>query len=192
METLPKFKPGVQTYMFSSRDLTGANSDYNRTNLYRAGSDYVIADVMSAGCVTRMWFAETNQIGTLKIFFDDAADPMYAMTIDKYFDGFNPPFYKPLVGSYGSGFISYVPLCFKKRIKIQTTGMPRYYQIQYQTYMNADAVAAHTGNEDYKTAVDLLNAAGSPLISWENEAKEADTKKIASGAVKTVYALPSE
>lgn len=192
METLPKFKPGVQTHMFSSRDLTGANSDFNRTNLYREGSDYVIADVMAAGCVTRMWFAETNQIGTVKIFFDDASDPKYAMTIDKYFDGFNPPFYKPLVGSYGSGFTSYVPLCFKKRIKIQTTGMPRYYQIQYQTYINADDVAAHTGDEDYKTAVDALNGAGNPLISWENEAKEASTMKIASGAAKTVYALPSE
>ncbi len=193
LDELPYFKDGAQIFMVSSHDLTGANNDSSNHGLYRDGSDYVLLDVMGAGCVSRMFFAEINNAGNLKIFFDDASDPKYDMPIDSYFNDFNPPFKSPLVQHTSGGYVSYVPLCFEKRIKIQTTSYPKYFQIEYYKYASGENVVTHTGNESgYDEVGTLLDNAGLPPISWESETTDSGSITIPANSSDNLTQLAGE
>ncbi|NWJ47364.1 MAG: DUF2961 domain-containing protein [Chloroflexi bacterium] len=163
---LPNIGAYTQTYVTSSHDPYGGNWD--RTNvLYREGdSRYVIFDEKGAGSIYRIWMTKepTNDtIGNILFYFDDEDTPRVNLNYQDFFSGKTAPFLTPLVGNNqvsSGGFYSYVPISYGKRLKIVTTKLPEFFQIDYQRLAGVANVPSFTGKEDLSSLVSYFSGVG--------------------------------
>ena len=120
--------------------------------------EYLICDVKGPGAIVRVWTASIR--GTLRMFLDDAKEPVYDGPAQQFF--LNP--YKPYIkaagieesvfdGPFRQYDASYFPIPFAKRCRIIWTGKTKqihFYQIQIRRYAPQVQVVTFKP-QDFKT-----------------------------------------
>lgn len=113
------------------------------------------------GVVYRMWFTSWGQIPSLRIYVD--GEELYNMNFYEMTSGLRDPFKKQLVfnqAESSGGFVSYVPIVFKKSIEIYGRG-DFYYVINYQKYPQGTNLDYINYEQDVEQALNKLENAGS-------------------------------
>lgn len=134
--------PEARPLGFSSYDRTGGNNDgFSGTysKLRTEGDNSVLAEVDGPGIIQRIWFTHTSgeRPGLLdhkhehiKIFLDNIERPALDVPLETLFSGAHPHFPRPLVSEGSGGFVSYVPVPFRRGCKVLIEGQGvRFYQI---------------------------------------------------------------
>jgi len=231
-EKIAYLRPLVKIGKVSSHAKDGYNKDLGisddngqETYLYKNGSNYVLLDEKGPGTITRLWFYlfpdGVSPDGTvfsnyksyrLKFFFDGETTPRVDKTLDEIFSGTQSPFLSPLVGNANTssgGSYSYVPMSFAKSVRVEITGMPYYYQIDYEKYDLTVPVTTFTPSIDVSAVVNKWSNAGtqdpkslsgtvmttSGTIDSNNPLKKGDTLQIfnqtGSAVIKSiVFTVP--
>jgi hypothetical protein len=162
-KNLPYFKTGTQTYQYSSTDPKEDQfNDYFHWLYTDADSNSVLADIKGPGTIYRIW--STGNVGDsnrLKIYIDGEKNPRINETFNS-FHNHRPLRDKPQVGSgAGDNYLawwSYMPISFKKSIKISREGNFRpFYNITYHTYTDQSGVTSWNGKENYTKLEEMWN-----------------------------------
>jgi Protein of unknown function (DUF2961) len=198
LSQLPELTPtavagGQSSFDRDTNDATHGNTDYN--NFLASGArGHVMLDQQGPGCVYRIWMTSLQSYFTsewVKIYFDGAAKPAIDMTIGQMFSGIYAPFLSPLVDgptASSGGYVSYVPLCYRKSIEI-TTNMDRYYNIGYVTYApnaNVQTWTPSTSTAAMRTEWD--NVTSDPISTTGNSA-DSGTLTVRANNVQQVDSL---
>ncbi len=157
-DLLPVLRPGFTTGMMSSYDRSGGNDDgfSGRYSFLREEPDgLVIAELEGPGMVTRFHLpSPTDEF--VEFYFDGEAQPRIRRLIPEMFDGAHPPFLAPLVGAGSGGRYSYVPLPFRKSVKILVrTKRFRFYDINYVRFPVGTEIETYTDPPSGSYARDL-------------------------------------
>ena len=208
-EKLSQLRPLVRAGQVSSHAKDGFNldgghaeEDGQESYLYRNGPNYVLLDERGSGTVTRLWFFYTSFTAggeyknyRLKIFFDGEAIPRVDKTLDALFSGTQPPFLSPLVGNRlvsSGGHYSYVPMSFAESVRIELTGVPRFYNIGFEKYDASIPVSTFTPGIDVSDIVTKWQNAGVDPKSIEGTVSTItgsidDTDPLASGSAREIF-----
>jgi hypothetical protein len=104
---------------------------------------HVLADMDGPGCVVRIWSANPQDAGNLRVFLDGAKEPvlnapMTALLSGKWkttLDGKEvTPFPDPIAHERSRGFNLYFPFAYAKHCKITIDKPDIYYHVNYRTY----------------------------------------------------------
>lgn len=130
--------------MISTYDRTGGNQDWG--DLRNSDSDglVTIANLTGPGCVKRIWMTSVPATEWC-FFFDGEKEPRIRMT-DRDLFGKVMPFLPPLCDIVSGGAYCYMPLPYKKSLRI-AVAIPElkkdarpYYHINYETYPSGTAI----------------------------------------------------
>jgi hypothetical protein len=143
----PLVHPGVESRYISSFDRTGRNADGftgKYSSLYTLpGGEHVIFDALGPGVLNTLWFTGPEEggrglaLGAIRFYFDDEKSPRIETDVPRLFGGRQPPFVKPLVADNRQstgGFVSWVPLPYRRRLIVTTERRPSFYIAQYDTH----------------------------------------------------------
>ncbi len=160
----------------------GTRLSYKIVTAYDGKPEYeIIPRTPGPGSIDRIWFAYQQHesvnntkdmsrdeewanwgnlasMGTIRFYFDDEPTPRLEFGIKDLFVGRNP-FPAPLAAFYASadgGNINYVPIPFRRSIRIATTGRPRLMQVQITRWDSS------TGSALMASAV--TSGAGAPAV----------------------------
>ncbi|MEN6355904.1 MAG: glycoside hydrolase family 172 protein [Armatimonadota bacterium] len=99
------------------------------------GDEAVFAEMNGPGCIWRMWSALAGR-GHLKIYLDDAPEPVLDMPFHSYFDNSVDEFnLSSLVNTVSQGRNWYVPIPYQKSCKIVADkDWGAYFQFTYTTF----------------------------------------------------------
>lgn len=191
--SLPYLKKGVQTYQYSSTDPKEDQfNDYFHWLHTAKDSNAVLADIKGPGTIYRIW--STGNVGDtnrLKIYIDGETKPSIDQTFNQFHNS-KPLRDKPQVGSgAGDNYLawwSYMPISFKKSIRIEREGNFRpFYNITYHTYTDTLDLQSWTGKEDYSKMEAMWNhPAQDPKPVRGNESKKFNIQ-LQPGESKTIY-----
>ena len=190
-DRLPYLKLDTMAAGQSSFDRSGGNADAGNF-LYVDGTNKVLLDLQGPGTVYRMWFTGFDPAADyIQVYFDGEATPRINMLLNDLFSGTNAPFLSPLVGNEAvssGGYFCYLPLPFKKSIKIVSNGTSTtfYYNIGYHVYSPDTSVTTWTGAEDSSTVRNLWNNAGLDPKSDVGNMVVSNTIDLAAGAAQTL------
>src|SRR5438067_7719688 len=106
--SMPRFRD-YTAHQFSSYERNGGNGDAQHF-LRMEGTDGVMAEMDGPGAIVRLWSANADSAGNLKIYLDDSKAPVVDDPFKKLFDGTMPPFESPIARLSSGGFISYLPI----------------------------------------------------------------------------------
>ncbi|MDO8682208.1 MAG: DUF2961 domain-containing protein [Armatimonadota bacterium] len=166
----------------SSYDRTGGNDDgFSGAFSYvrKEGENFVIFDSQGPGCVYRIWSANPLN-GWVKFYFDGEETPRFEVKqFQHLFQGVDYPFVAPISQNFIGGWCSYVPMPFKKSLKIVAKGPVRFYQINWRKFPDADGVETFNPNYSPEDRIKLArvkrvwNNPGQPPMPFS-----ASTRKI--------------
>lgn len=125
--------------------------EYLRTEERNGETEYVLMDAEGPGAIVRIWSANPNDAGILRIYIDHAEDPVIEMPMDRMLGGGEHPFIAPIAGVRGRGWNSYLPIPYASHCKVTSSAPDFYYHINYRTYddgvkvepFSMDAVREH-------------------------------------------------
>jgi hypothetical protein len=137
--TMPEFRD-YRAGQFSSYERNGGNGDAQHF-LRMEGKTGVMAEMKGPGAIVRIWSANADGSGNLKITLDGAEKPVIDAPFKNLFNGEMPPFASPLSRLSSGGFISYLPIPYARSCRV-TIDDPKglYYQIGYVTFPEGTAV----------------------------------------------------
>ncbi|MFT7616651.1 MAG: hypothetical protein ACI97A_000275 [Planctomycetota bacterium] len=95
-------------------------------------SERIIADMQGPGVLTRIWLE--RQAGQLRIYADDAAEPVIDMACDAIFGNHIRFFTKPLCLRQGESAVLSLPIPFKKSLRVTLDGPSTNYEVQIRSY----------------------------------------------------------
>jgi hypothetical protein len=165
--------PGVQPIGFSSYDRSGGNNDgfagkYSKIRV--EGGNSVLAEVAGPGVIQRVWFTHTTDKRPglldgkrehLKVYLDQGIAPALDVPLEQIFDGTLPQFPRPLSFEGSGGYVSYVPIPFRRGCKVVVQGLGvRFYQINIVTLPADVEVATFTEPATPERLRELATAAG--------------------------------
>jgi hypothetical protein len=85
LKSTPYFR-NYSSHQFSSYDRTGGNRDWD--NFVRwEGTDAVLAEMDGPGAVTRIWSADSDSAGNVRIYLDNNPNPIINTKFPNYFNG---------------------------------------------------------------------------------------------------------
>lgn len=161
LDLLPTFKNSVKIGSVSSYDRAGGNDDGfagTYSFIRKEAGGLVIADLKGPGAVTRIW-TPTPSDDLIEFYFDGETVPRINEKFFDLFSGKKFPFLSPVSGIGAGGFYTYVPLEYKKSLKIVVKAANfNFYQINYATYTNDSNVESYTPNASAKFKDDLAKA----------------------------------
>src|SRR5437588_959751 len=114
--SMPAFRE-YTAHQSSSYERNGGNGD-SQHFLRMEGKDGVMADMDGPGAIVRLWSANANAAGHLKIFLDGAEKPVLDTPFEDLFNDKFPPFASPIARQSSGGFISYLPIPYAKHCKV--------------------------------------------------------------------------
>lgn len=129
-----------------------------------------LLELNQPGVIYRMWFTNWSSMPRLRIFIDGEETPSYNLTLTDMSSGEVSPFLKPLVfdqNESSGGFVSIVPIVFKKSIKIIGTG-DFYYNINYQKYPNGTELE-YDQESQIEAVKDIFEATGRDPKIFQND-----------------------
>ena len=188
--------PELRTYRvvsFSSYDRTGGNGDTGQYLSGRAGpGENLLMDAMGPGCVFRIWFTGHDPEGTFRAYFDGETYPRLSLRMRDLFSGEQWPFLAPFVANNersSGGFVCYLPLPFRERLRITTTGRGHYYNLACALYPAGAPIESFTRASPPDAGRLLLaNEGGNPLPVVGRFQIERGVS-LAPGERRTLFAL---
>jgi len=151
--------------LVSTYDHTGGNRDW--ATWAEVGEDGLIdlADLEGPGCVRRIWMTHVKADKWL-FFFDGETEPRLSMTRAELFGG-RFPFVPPLSGRVSGGNYCYLPLPYRKSLRIAVRpadlkpGNRAYYHIGYESFPSGATVTSFPASlsEPECNAVDAVSCA---------------------------------
>ncbi len=155
VDQLPLYRHNQLVEQESSYDRTGGNDDgfsgkYSYIRKEKEG--LVLAEFEGPGVVNRIW-TPTPTNDTLLFFFDGEKQARLKIRFMDLFSGEVYPFIKPVCGNEIGGYYSYIPIPFKKSLKIVFQGERiMFHQIQYRklTGMNVESWTGSFSESDKK------------------------------------------
>src|SRR5438093_12505764 len=102
--SMPAFRD-YTAHQFSSYERNGGNGD-SQHFLRMEGENGVMADMDGPGAIVRLWSANADAAGHLKVFLDGSAKPAIDAPFKDLFDDKTPPFLSPVARQSSGGFIS--------------------------------------------------------------------------------------
>ena len=168
----------------SSYDRTGGNGDSGNF-VARDGQTATLADLTGPGAIVRLWTA--NPHGQLKIYIDDAPQPVVDVPLGKLFDGTTPPFSAPLVQSSSGGFYSYLPIPYARHCRV-TVADPGglYYHVGYVAFAPGTNVRPFALPLTADDAAALTQAQASWSTPDWPAATGAKTHRVGAGKTETL------
>lgn len=168
----PRILLGTESRYFSSFDRRGGNHDGfdgRHATLYRLpGGEHVIFDALGPGVLRTLWFTgpreggEGFDLGQLRFYFDGETKPRIAIDALKLFRGEQPPFTTPLVADNRvstGGYVSWVPLAYRRRLVITTEKKPSFYIAQYDTLPRGVELDSYSASTDLSAVTRLFSEA---------------------------------
>ena len=147
-DLLPNFRTGEYLEQISSYDRTGKNDDGfggAYSFIRKEGKDLVIADFSGPGVVNRIW-TPTPTDDTVSFYFDGEKKARLRLRFSDLFSGNVFPFVKGISGNEVGGYFTYMPILYKKSLKIVFEGEKiLFLQIQNRK-LNHKNVDSYTGN----------------------------------------------
>lgn len=140
------------------------------------------------GIVYRMWFTNWADVPTLFIIID-GEEINYRFDLYELTGGENEPFVKELVFNKeesSGGYVSYVPLIFKKSIEIYGRG-DFYFNINFQKYPHGYQLEYDNYAKNLQPAVDILKNVGSDPKFNDNDEVSEKKFNIAKNETYTLY-----
>jgi hypothetical protein len=175
LDLLPTFRESVKIGSFSSYDRTGGNDDGFRGTysfVRREADGLIIAEMQGPGVVTRIW-TPTPSDDIVEFYFDGETSPRISEKFFDLFSGKKFPFLAPLSGIGAGGFYTYVPIEYKKSLKIKVKAQNfNFYQINYAAYPADSKTESYTPDaspkfkEDLSRAQKFFGASGADLSSY--------------------------
>tara|TARA_R110002050_G_scaffold276965_1_gene422414 strand:- start:3176 stop:5116 length:1941 start_codon:yes stop_codon:yes gene_type:complete len=148
VDQLPLYRHNQLVEQESSYDRTGGNDDGfsgKYSYLRKEKEGLVLAEFEGPGVVNRIW-TPTPTNDTLLFFFDGEKQARLKIRFMELFSGEVYPFIKPVCGNEIGGYYSYIPIPFKKSLKIVFQGERiMFHQIQYRK-LNGMNVESWTGS----------------------------------------------
>jgi hypothetical protein len=104
---------------------------------------HVLADMDGPGCVVRIWSANPNEAGKVRIYLDDAKEPVLSAPLEALLGGKwktkidgkeVTPFPDPIACERSRGYNLYFPIAYRKHCKITVEKSDIYYHVDYRTY----------------------------------------------------------
>lgn len=141
-------EPAYRTLQASSYDRASvapdqpgwfANDDrgkYVRTESRGGRTEYVLMDVEGPGAVVRVWSANPEVGGTMRVYLDGASEPALSGPGADLLGG-GGPVAGPIGGLRARGYSLYLPIPYARRCKITVDSNARpglYYQVNYRAY----------------------------------------------------------
>ena len=172
LDQLAEFpQPAYTSKQFSSYDRASkspsqdwfANRDcgmYLRVEETNGRKEWVMMDADGPGAIVRIWSA--NPEGVLRIYLDNAAQPVLQAPLQDVLGGKLPAFPPPLACETSRGWNLYFPIPYAKHCKVTCDAGNFYYHVNYRTY------PAGTEVETFR------------LADWEADAARASVAAIAS------------
>ena len=152
LDLLPRLKQSIRVGFVSSYDRTGGNDDGfsgKYSFVRKEAGGLVLADLKGPGVIHRIWTPTPTDDET-EFYFDGESSPRIRLKFRDLFTGTQPPFLPPLVGSAGGGYYSYVPLPFRKSVKVLVRAEKfQFYQINYSIYPDSTDLATFTPDKNY-------------------------------------------
>lgn len=145
--------------------------------------EYVLMDVDGPGAIVRIWSAVAERAGNVRIYLDEAAEPVIDMPLADLLGGTGPRtllgqpespapeslpegtrgtvFPSPLCGQRSLGWNSYLPIPYAKHCKVVATEANEvwWYQITYNTYRPDRTVETFSLEQAEKSADAIAEAA---------------------------------
>jgi hypothetical protein len=155
LATLPD--PAYITGQFSSYDRRATDPDVQTDENWYANGDrgnhlrveerngareYVMADTQGPGAIVRIWSANPDDAGILRIYIDGAEEPAIEASLSDFLGGRTDLTPEPIGGMRSRGWNSYLPIPYAASIKITASEPNFYYLINYRTYDAGATVAA--------------------------------------------------
>lgn len=135
IDRLPEYRPNQVIEQESSYDRTGGNDDGfsgKYSSIRKENGKLVIADFKGPGVVNRIW-TPTPTEDMLAFYFDGEKTPRLKLRFIDLFSGKVYPFVKPICSNEAGGYYCYIPIPFKKSLKIVFEGEKiMFHQIQYR------------------------------------------------------------
>lgn len=117
--------------------------------LRKEGDSDVVVEAKGPGVIWRVWSAYPRQ-GHIKYFIDGAETPVLDMPFEEYFNNLKEPFnYPELTHVVSRGYNSYIPIPFRKSIKIVLAkGWGLFYHFNYTILPDGTSVPSFKGYFD--------------------------------------------
>jgi hypothetical protein len=146
-----------------------ANGDYGkylRTEERAGRTEYVMMDVQGPGAIVRIWSANPNLGGTLRIYLDGAEEPVIEESFETLTNG-SGPVASPLSAQRSRGHNLYLPIPYANGCRVTLDGDKDgrvYYIINHRQY--ADGTAIQTLRpDDLRAGAAAIEAAQARLSS---------------------------
>ncbi len=162
-DLLPEYRSKQVIEQISSYDRTGKNDDgFDGTYSFirKEGEHLVIADLKGPGVINRIWTPTPNN-DTLAFYFDGEKRARLRIRFADLFSGNVFPFLSGISGYEIGGYYTYMPIPYKKSLKIVLEGSKiLFHQIQYRQLPNQD-VSSWTGNfsDSTKRKIEFISQA---------------------------------
>lgn len=144
---------------------------------------HVLAEMDGPGCVVNIWSADPGDAGKVRIYLDEAKDPVIEAPLADLLGGKwktkidgkeTTPFPDPIACERSRGFNLYFPIAYAKHCKIVVDKPDLYYHVDYRTYPKGTEVETFSlavlaqASEQVKDA--LLALKGARHIKLDKEA----------------------
>jgi|LSQX01.1.fsa_nt_gb hypothetical protein len=147
-----------------------------------------LLELNQPGVIYRMWFTNWSSMPRLRIYIDDEETPTYNITLTQMASGEVEPFVKPLVYNQqeaSGGFVSIVPIVFKKSIKIIGTG-DFYFNINYQKYPHGTILETDDVSQ-IELVKKIFDEAGNDPKIYQNDKTLMSAINLENNSSVTIY-----
>ena len=107
-------------------------------------TEYVLMDAQGPGAIVRIWSANPNDAGIIRVYLDNAPRPFFEMPFEEMLGGKAAPFLQPIAGTWAKGWNSYLPIPYAKHCKVTSSKPDFYYHINYRIYDKGTKVVTLT------------------------------------------------
>ena len=152
LSTVPH--PGVECDQQSSYDrksVTPGNEDwfangdrgrFIREEKHDGRTEYVMAEMEGPGAILRLWSANPQDGGTIRIYIDDLDRPALEADFLALTSSQMPEFPDPFSGIRARGANLYFPMPYQERCKVTVDIGKLYYHVGYRTFPKGTEVEA--------------------------------------------------
>ena len=141
---------------------------------------HVLAEMDGPGCVTRIWSADPDDAGKIRIYLDDAKEPVIEAPLTELLGGKwktkidgkeTTSFPDPIACERSRGFNLYFPIAYAKHCKITVDKPDLYYHVDYRTYAKGTEVETFSLKQVIEKSKDMTET-----VSLLRDASDVSSK----------------
>ncbi len=147
-------------------------------------TEWVMMDADGPGAIVRIWSANPNDAGIIRIYLDGSETPAVEMPLSDMLGGAVFPFTTPIAGERSKGWNCHLPIPYATHCKVTCSERDFYYHVNYRTYEpgtvipSYSAVLAEKHRKAIEAVVERLAAPEPPA-----NAKDAILREFWNGAL---------